>query len=182
MYYIVKGITLFLIFMEVWKDIPGFEGLYQASSEGRIKSSGNGKNVKPRILKQTNERYRRVCLYKPGGRKKPYLVHRLVYSAFYGEIPANMEVNHINENKHDNRLSNLNLLTRAQNNIWGTRCIRSSMAQGRTVQQYTLEGVLIATYYSASEAARQTNSHQGHLCACCRGELKTHNGFVWRYA
>lgn len=167
---------------EIWKDVPGYEGLYQVSNQGRVKSAGNGKNVRPRILKQTNGKYRSVCLYKPGLHKKSYLVHRLVYSAFYGTIPKHLEVNHINEDKYDNRLVNLNLMTRRQNNNWGTRNIKSGKSQGKTVEQYALNGVLIATYYSAHEAAKQTNSHQGHISACCRGELKTHNGFIWRYA
>ena len=118
--------------MEEWKDIVGYEGLYQVSSEGRVKSLDRtvlGKNrwggkrlrtFKGAILKQFFNHYWIVDLCK-NGVPQHHLVHRVEYEAFYGPIPEGMQVNHIDENPLNNRLENLNLLTPSQNINWGTR-------------------------------------------------------------
>ena len=119
--------------MEEWRDIKGYEGLYQVSNEGRVKSldrivtanSRWGKTrkmmFKGRDVKQFigENGYFKVSLCKNG---KPISkdVHRLVYEAFNGKILDNMQVNHIDENKTNNTLSNLNLLTPKENTNWGT--------------------------------------------------------------
>ena len=115
---------------EEWKDILGFEGIYQASNFGRVKSleriDARGNRAKERILKAKLVcGYYQVCLCKQSI-KKTYLVHRLVWEAFNGQIPENMQINHINEIKSDNRLSNLNLMTAKENSNWGTRNERVS--------------------------------------------------------
>ena len=103
---------------EIWKDIPNYEG-YQVSNLGRVKSleriDALGHRLKEKILKpQTNSRYYQVCLCK-NSKVKKYFVHRLVWIAFNGTIPEGLQVNHINEVKTDNRLSNLNLMTAKEN-------------------------------------------------------------------
>ena len=111
---------------EIWKDIPEFNGIYQASNLGRVKSLERidirGHRVKERILKPRIDHngYYQVGLCK-NSKLKAYRVHRLVWSAFNGQTPENMQVNHINEVKTDNRLSNLNLMTCKENINYGTR-------------------------------------------------------------
>ena len=102
---------------EIWKDINGYEGLYQISNLGRVKSFYSG-YVKILKLKITNGYYR-IGLRK-NGKRKFYQIHRLVYETFIGEIPQGIQVNHINEVKTDNRLENLNLMTPKENINWGT--------------------------------------------------------------
>lgn len=114
--------------MEVWKDIPGFEGLYQASNFGQIRSVdhyvtcqdrwGNTVNklFKGRVLKQQfdgKRRYLHVVLSK-NGKTKPFNVHRLIISSFLG-LPDCKEVNHIDGDKTNNKLDNLELVTRSEN-------------------------------------------------------------------
>ena len=103
---------------EIWKDIEGYEGLYQVSNLGRVKSLEKLKGVqiqKERILSPTTIKggYYRVTLCKKGICNK-YLVHRLVAKAF---LPQNITVNHKNGNKADNSVVNLEWLTQKENNI-----------------------------------------------------------------
>ncbi len=131
---------------ETWKDIQGYEGLYQVSDLGRIRSLGriaNAKNgskqtKKSRILMQeiTIHGYCRVRLFDYEGKSKHYAVHRLVLSAFSGE--AELPVNHINEIKTDNRLVNLEYCSTKENCNHGTRNKRISEAnKGHVVSDET---------------------------------------------
>lgn len=101
---------------EIWKDIPGFEGLYQASNLGEIRSLNYKRTGKVKVLSPgiSGKGYYRVELCKDG-KKKNFSVHRLTYEAFHGTIPPGMTVDHINGIKTDNRLENLQLLTRGDN-------------------------------------------------------------------
>jgi len=99
-------------YKEIWKDIPEYEGLYQASSLGRVKSLWFGKD---KILKLHNNAwggYMRVALRKEG-EKKNFSVHRIIMLAFIGE--SDLQVNHKNGLKADNRLDNLEYCTQSEN-------------------------------------------------------------------
>ena len=180
---------------EIWKDIPNYEGIYQASNLGRIKSlerTRKGKNgslvaVKEKILKPQINRngYYQVCLHKQSI-QKTYRVNRLVYEAFNGPIPENMQVNHINEIKTDNRLENLNLMTCKENINFGTgieRC-HNQLINGKcskSVLQFTLDNILVKEYPSIKQAGRETGFAHTNICACCNGKYKQAHGFIWRY-
>lgn len=173
---------------EIWKDIKGFEG-YQASNLGQVKSLERfrkGKNgslavVKEKILKPWITRgYYQVELCKQSI-KKAYFVHRLVWEAFNGQIPENMQVNHINEIKTDNRLSNLNLMTCKENINWGTGIERCAKKRSKAVLQFTLDNILVKEFPSAKQAYRETGFAFSNICACCKGKQKTAYGFIWRY-
>ena len=180
---------------EIWKDIKGFEGLYRVSNLGRVKSlkrfrkGENGslvtvkeKNLK---LKLTYKGYYRVGLCK-NSIVKWYLVHRLVFEAFNGTIPENMQVNHINEIKTDNRLSNLNLMTCKENINFGTgieRCAKKRIngKKSKSVLQFTLDGILIKEYPSAHQVERELGFNRGYICNCCKGKYKTAYNYIWKY-
>ena len=110
--------------MEIWKDIEGYEGLYQVSNKGRVKSLGNNKTRREKILQpsENHKGYLRISLYKNGKQKK-FLVHRLVAEAFLPN-PNNLpQVNHkIDDFEHrsDNRVENLEWCTAEYNNNYGT--------------------------------------------------------------
>ena len=101
---------------EVWKDIMGYEGLYQVSNLGRIKSLGNNKNKKEKIIKIWNDRnsYLNVVLHKKGVRKR-CLVHRLVAETFISNPENKPEVNHKDCNRTNNIVGNLEWCTRRDN-------------------------------------------------------------------
>lgn len=166
---------------EIWKPIKNYEFLYDASNYGRIRSLKFGK---VRILKPIKDPkgYLRVRLYKDG-RSEWFSVHRLVYEAFNGEIPEGYEINHINEDKTDCSLDNMNLLTHGQNMNWGTRNKRVSekLTNGKLsdpVLQLTLDDVLVKEWPSINETGRN-GFNKVAVCACCNGKRETYKGFKW---
>lgn len=98
---------------EIWKDIVDYEGLYQVSNLGNIKSFHNNKEkiLKPRKVK---DGYLMICLYK-NGKGKNYQVHRLVAKYFIKDYDENLEVNHKDYDKENNKANNLEMMTRIQN-------------------------------------------------------------------
>lgn len=175
---------------EEWRDIPGYEGLYQASNYGRIKSLNYKRTGKEQLLKPSKEScgYLQVRLYRDG-KPKWYKVHRLVWEAFNGPISEGMQINHINEDKTDNRLENCNLMTPKENTNWGTRNERIGVKIGKLrskpVEQYTLDGVYVCTWPSTASVERELGHlgfDQGNISLCCIGKHKTHKGFIWKYA
>lgn len=164
---------------EEWRDVVGYEGLYQVSSEGRIKSL---KWNKERILKPGIDRYGYllVTLYA-GGKRKKLKVHRLVCQAFHDNPDNKPCVNHIDENKTNNAANNLEWCTYEENNNHGTRNARSAETKSKPVAQYALDGELIKIWVSAREAQKQAGFSYKHISNVATGKHKTHKGFIWRY-
>ena len=172
---------------EKWKDIPEYEGLYQVSNLGRVKSLKRPYGLKEKILKPQINRtgYYQVNLHKNSIEKK-YYTHRLVWIAFNGQIPEGLQVNHINEIKTDNRLENLNLMTAKENMNYGSRTERSAkkLKNGKcskSVLQFTLDNILVKEYPSIQQIYRETGFSQGNISACCNGKYKQMYGFKWKY-
>ena len=165
-------------YIEVWKDIPEYEGLYQVSNMGRVKSIGYGEEriLKPGKLKKG---YLQVILFKDG-KQKHFQVHRLVALAFI-QNPLNLpQVNHKNEDKTDNRVSNLEFCTNLYNVNYGTRNERIIKSKSKPVAQYTLDGIFVGMYHSITEAARQ-GFKQPNISQCCNGKLKTYKNYIWKW-
>lgn len=178
---------------EIWNKVKNYEN-YEVSNLGGARSLKFGK---VRILKPNQVKgYLLVDLCKDG-KGKWFSVHRLVWEAFNGPIPEGMQVNHINEDKTDNRLENLNLMTPKENSNWGTRNQRHAKKQkgikrpdiaqklkngkrSKCVYQYTLDGVLVKIWPSTMECERNGFYH-GAVSKCCNGKLKQYKGFIWKY-
>ena len=176
---------------EVWKDIKGYEGRYQVSNLGRVKSleriiikkNGVKQTIRERILKIQTDKdgYLQVSLYKGSGKMKTFKVHRLVCEAFH-ENPENKPcVNHIDEDKTNNTVGNLEWCTYKENINHGTRNARSAEGQSKSVGQYTTDGKLIKVWQSAMEIERQLGYSHGNISLVARGKLKTAYGYVWKY-
>ena len=176
---------------EVWKDIKGYEGRYQVSNMGRVKSLDRTfinkierkQHQKERILKpiQNNAGYLRVDLYDDSSKRKTFKVHRLVCQAFH-ENPENKPcVNHIDENKTNNVASNLEWCSYKENNNHGTRTARSAKAHCKPVGQYTRDGELVKVWQSTMEVEKKLGFLNSHISEVARGERKTAYGYVWKY-
>lgn len=100
----------FNIETEIWKDIKGYEGKYQASSDGRIR------NAKGKVLKTYTDKcgYQLIGLYKDG-KSKTFRVHRIIYETLVGDIPIDLQINHKDFNRSNNKVSNLEVTTREEN-------------------------------------------------------------------
>ena len=187
---------------EIWKDIFGYEGLYQISNLGRVKSLNYMRTRKERILKQQKDKggYLLADLTKDNKRTH-FLIHRLVALHF---IPNDdlfkTEINHKDECKTNNIVfvnddgtideskSNLEWCTPKENSNYGTRNEKCSKANrnhpnmSKQVQQYSKDGkTLIKTFPSLREVERQLGFSQSHISKCCKGKYKTAYGFFWRY-
>ena len=174
---------------EVWKDVDGYQGHYQVSNLGRVRSLTRtikgrwGLQIEQGQIMSPVERngYLRVCLKKDGkGRNFP--IHRLVAIAFI-QNPNNLpEVNHINENKKDNRLCNLEWCDRKHNCKYGTRTERLSKKLSKEVLQLTMAGEVVAKFKSAKDVQRKLGYSSSYICECCNGKHKSLHGYKWRYA
>ena len=170
---------------EIWKDIKGYEGKYQVSNFGNVKSLNYNHTGKEQLLKpvQYNNGYLCINLYKP---LKRFLIHRLVANAFIPN-PDNLPcVNHKDENKHNNHVYNLEWCTNKYNINYGTCIERIRETQlndpnkSKKVYQYTLDGKFVREWKSTQECGRN-GFNQGAVSSCCRGEIKTYKGFKWSF-
>lgn len=185
---------------EIWKDIKGYEGLYQVSNFGRVKSLdrwAEQKNRKSRFIKGVMKKqhinksgYLTVGLCKDS-KGTHYLVHRLVADAFIPNVENLSEVNHKDEVKTNNCVDNLEWCNHYYNSNYGTRTERmipllntarkkSNEVLSKTVYQYSLEGDLIKIYNS-THATTKYGFSQGCVARCCRGESETYKGYIWKY-
>jgi len=169
--------------MEHWKDIKGYEGRYQVSDKGRVRSlpcKSSTKYYGAKVLAQfigSGHGYMIVNLSR-----KTHYVHRLVAEAFI-DNPNNYPcINHRDENKRNNNVGNLEWCTYAYNNNYGTRNARISQNEGRAIVQYDLNGNVIKIWSSAARAAKQYGVKRTTISGCCAGRQRTSCGYTWRYA
>lgn len=158
---------------EIWKDIIGYEGLYQVSNLGRVKSLNYKRTGLEYVLKPGTNGigYLQVHLFK-NRKRSPLYVHRLVAEAFVPNPKRLKTVNHKDENKLNNVCSNLEWMTSKDNVTY---------SQGKQVQMFDKQGNLLATFHSIKEASSITGVNHGHICECCIGKYKSSGGYIWRY-
>ena len=157
--------------IEEFRDVVGFEDLYEVSDEGRVRNKNTGRILKPNKI---NKGYLQVILCKDGERK-PALVHRLVAKAFISNPNHYPQVNHIDENKSNNHVENLEYCTNQYNIRY------SAYKKNKPVNQYALDGRLLNTYKSIKEASEKTGIDKSNICNCCLGKIKSSGNFIWKY-
>lgn len=169
--------------MEVWKDIKGYEGRYQISSLGRVKSlpkkmgRGVGYTTNTRLLKHAVNRngYCILNLCK-GGKVTFKQVHRLVAEAFIPNTENREQVNHINGIKTDNRAENLEWCTNGENQAHRHKVLKQ-VPYGKPIRCVENN----KAYTSAFAASKQEKIDSSAITACCKGRRKTAGGYHWEY-
>lgn len=172
--------------MEIWIDIKGYEGLYQVSNFGNVRSLNYHRTGHTRVLSPVENGlgYLKVCLCK-NGKGKTFRIHRLVAEAFLPNWCEGQQVNHIDEDKTNNHVNNLEWCDIKYNINHGTRNERVAEKNtngklSKIVLQFTKNGELVREWPSTQEAERKGFNH-GHIVSCCSGKLKSYKGYIWKY-
>lgn len=162
---------------EVWKDIKGYEGLYQVSSFGRVKRFTTG-----RILKggKDTQGYLMVLLCKNNTKSNKSL-HRLVAQTFIPNPENKPQVNHMDENKTNNRVDILEWMTAKENNNHGKHNKRVSKSNSIPIIATNLKTGELQEFYGSRECARQLCLHNQSISAVLKGRLKQTKGYTFKY-
>ena len=183
---------------EVWKDVTGYEGCYQVSNQGKIRSLdrvvidtiGRKRHIKGKLLHpKANVKSGYLMINLKG---KDYYIHRLVAQAFLPNPMGLPQVNHKDETRDNNCVDNLEWCDIQYNHDYGTRTMRESNTKSKSVQQFSLEGKLLATYKSASESCRITGVNRRTIQMVASNytyidnsgkkvRYLTAGGYKWRY-
>lgn len=167
---------------EIWKDIKGYEGKYQVSNTGKVRSLnyrrwGVVRELKPRIEK-TDDGYLSVMLHK-NSIGKVFKIHRLVAQAFIPNPNNYPEVNHIDENKQNNNVLNLEWCDHKYNNNYGTKPRRIGQKNSKPIIQCSLDGSEIREWESMRAAKTELGIF--NITQALKGRYKQAGGFVWKY-
>ena len=155
-----------MIEIEEFRDIPGYEGMYEVSNLGRVRRDG-------RILKPSKNKkgYLLVSLFK-NGTKKNARIHRLVAQSFIPN-PQNLpQINHKDEDKTNNAVENLE---------WCDSKYNNNYSLSKPVLQYSKEGNFIKEWPSMMKVERELGIHNSSISMCCLEKLKSAGGFIWKY-
>ena len=188
---------------EIWKDIKGYEGLYQISSFGNVKSldryiinkNGDKQYFPGKYLTQgISDNYLKVILSK-NNKQRTFRVHILVARAFIPNPENKPEVNHIDGNKKNNKVNNLEWNTRSENELHAYKngLAKPSNKQkqavakyakenySKKVVQYSLNGEFIKEWNSMHDVWRELGIRPSYICRCCKGLRNQTCGYIWKY-
>lgn len=173
--------------VEIWRPVVGYEGLYEVSNMGRVRSLNYNRTGKVKVLKnvlQVRDGYLFVCLRK-NGEQKIKKIHRLVAEAFIPNPDNLPQVNHKDEDKTNNCSWNLEFCDQFYNNHYSKNWLRAIPAAVKTnskpVLQFTKTGELIAEFFSAADAERKTGIWATTISKVCLGKQKTAGSYIWKF-
>lgn len=188
---------------EIWKDIKGYEGKYQISNTGKVKSlhykkstAVNERILKQRAYKRRNERMYYYVVLSKDNIQHTFYVHRMVAEYFVPNPQVKPYVNHKDGNKHNNNACNLEWVTPLENNLHAYHVLKKHPMKGykydrnktsRKVEQWYLAEngyeYHIATYANIKAASLINNLHAPSISQCCKGNslYGQVGGYIWRY-
>lgn len=184
---------------EVWKDIPGYEGLYQVSNVGNVRSIVTSMGRRKRILSPTRTKwgYYQVVLTNKDGKAHHESIHKLVALAFipipkgFGHLIGThyLQINHKDEDKTNNTVDNLEWVSPSYNSSYGTiierrlatHRNRQTCSSEAVIRQLSLTGELLRVWQSLADIERETGFCKGYICRCCKGRYKQAYGYKWEY-
>lgn len=165
---------------EQWKQviIDGEAYNYEVSNKGNVRNMKTKRMLKP---SHNNVGYLQLNLYQ-NGKSKKMLVHRLVGLMFIpnDDVEHKTEINHISEDKTDNRVENLQWCDRSYNTNYGTRNKRVRKVLGKKIIGISTTNTKVIVLQSTRQAVK-FGFDQATICKCCNGKIKTAYGFKWRY-
>lgn len=169
---------------EVWEPVKGYEGLYEVSNLGRVKSLymfrhniNENKLEKIRRDKILSQRIHKtgymITSLSKNKKRKDFYTHRLVANAFIPNPEKKTYINHIDENKTNNKVENLNWCTQKENVRFSTRT--------KKIEQLTIDGKHIKTWNNLYEIKDVLGYKKSHINQCCKGTREKSCGYKWRY-
>lgn len=176
---------------EEWRDIPGWEGLYQVSTLGRVRSldryRNNHHNSKAKIFGKVlkpvkpDQGYSWVTLQRNGA-KKIKLVHRLVAETFLPNHEDSDVVNHKDYDSTNNKVCNLEWMTQKENVNYSRRHMSEARRKSKGKPIIGINGITgNILEFECMKDAKKYGFSDSLICSCCKGKRKAHKGYTWFY-
>ena len=186
---------------EIWKDVIGYEGLYEVSNLGNFRKLCSNGYVK-QLKTTTNSRGYHIIDLRKNGKVKQYRISRLIAEAFIPNSENKPYVDHIDTNKSNNCIDNLRWVTPSENSnndlsrlhmleSWQNEerrlnqrlmNLRDKHPRARAVCQLDENGNILQTFVTSVEAAQFIGCKRSNITKCCTGERLRAGGFRWKYA
>lgn len=181
---------------EIWKDIEGYEGLYQVSNLGNVKSLNyRNKGIEGILTPKCNCDGRLWVDLYGHGKPKHMLIHRLVAMAFIPNPNNYPQINHMDENPKNNHVDNLEWCTGSYNiryfferhpYVWNGQSFssdrRKKITRTQRIVQLDLSGNVVRIWDNLVSIKHETGWNEWHIEECCKGNRKKARGYIWRYA
>lgn len=169
---------------EMWKDVIGYEGLYMVSNLGKILS------IKRNVILKSSINHKGYCyvVLSKHSKQKCVRIHRLVAEAFIPNLENKSQVNHIDCNKQNNCVTNLEWVTNSENQLhaWSNGLQKDvtgyNNPKARKINQYNMNGDYIKTWLCIKDICDELYVHRSSIHRCLNGKYKTSHGYIWKYA